>query len=190
VLATEGKFDEARQQLENASKLDPKDVRPILLEAQTYQQQNAMALAARLYDRALAIDPNSIEALVGKARLDATEHNVKDAIATYERIYGIQTDPPDKAAVIDQEAIVYANEKMDSDATPQYQRAITQFPNVFSAHTAYGEYLISKATRPAPSGSSSPGRDPTTISSTRSRGSDSSTPARTSCPRRSTSSSA
>jgi tetratricopeptide (TPR) repeat protein len=144
VLAAEGKYDEARVQLENAVKVDPKDVRPILLEAQTYQQQNAIALAAGLYDRALAIDPTNIEALVGKGRLAAGEHNVKDAIATYERLISLQSDPNDKVAVIDQEAIVYANEKMDTEATAAYQRAITQFPNVLSAHTSYGDYLLSK----------------------------------------------
>jgi tetratricopeptide (TPR) repeat protein len=144
VLAAEGKFDEAREQLENAVKIDPKDVRPILLEAQTYQSQSAMALAAGLYDRALTVDPNSVEALVGKGRLASADHNVKDAIATYERLYAIQTDPNDKVAVIDQEAVVYANEKMDSDAVAAYQRGITQFPNVLSAHTAYGDYLLTK----------------------------------------------
>jgi tetratricopeptide (TPR) repeat protein len=144
VLAAEGKYDAAREQLEMALKVDPKDVRPILIEAQTYQQQNAMALASGLYDRALAIDPNSVEALVGKGRLAASDHNVKDAIATYERLYALQTDPVDKVAVIDQEAVVYANEKMDTEATAAYQRAITQFPNVLSAHTAYGDYLLSK----------------------------------------------
>jgi tetratricopeptide (TPR) repeat protein len=148
VLAAEGKFDEAREQLENAVKLDPKDVRPILIEAQTYQQQNAMALAGGLYDRALAVDPNSVEALVGKGRLAAAEHNVKDAIATYERLYVLQGDPNDKVAVIDQEAIVYANEKMDTEAAAAYQRAIAQFPNVLSAHTAYGDYLLTKNDKP------------------------------------------
>ena len=144
VLAAEGKFDESRQQLETAAKLDPKDVRPILLEAQTYQQQNAIALAAQLYDRAVGIDPNSVEALVGKARLAAAQHNVKDAIASYERILRLQTDPNDKVAVIDQEAVVYANEKMDGEADAAFKRAISEFPNVMSAHTAYGEYLQSK----------------------------------------------
>jgi tetratricopeptide (TPR) repeat protein len=144
VLAAEGKFDEARQQLENAAKLDPKDVRPILIEAQTYAQQNAVALAAGLYDRAIAIDPNSVEALVGKAKTSAAQHNVKDAVSTYERILALQTDPNDKAAVIDQEAIVYANEKMDSDADATFKRAISQYPNVMTAHTAYGDYLLSK----------------------------------------------
>jgi tetratricopeptide (TPR) repeat protein len=144
VLASEGKFDEAREQLENAAKLSPKDPRPILIEAQTYVSQNAIALAAGLYERALVVDPTSIEALVGKARLAAAEHNVKDAIATYERIYTLQTDPTDKVSVIDQEAVVYANEKMDGDAIAAYQRGITQFPNVMSAHTAYGDYLLAK----------------------------------------------
>jgi tetratricopeptide (TPR) repeat protein len=144
VLAAEGKFDEARQQLENAAKIDPKDVRPILIEAQTYQQQNAIALAAQLYDRAVTIDPTSVEALIGKARLAAAQHNVKDAIAAFETILKLQTDPNDKVAVIDQEALVYASEKMDGDADAAYKRAISEFPNVMSAHTAYGEYLLSK----------------------------------------------
>ncbi|BDE06937.1 hypothetical protein WPS_22130 [Vulcanimicrobium alpinum] len=144
VLASEGKYDEARQQYEGAVKLDPKDVRPLLAEAQTYQQQQAIALAASLYDRAIAIEPNNGEALVGKARLAAAQHNVKDAIATYELLLAQQTDPNDKVAVIDQEAIVYANEKMDAEATAAYQRAIAQFPNVLSAHTAYGDYLLAK----------------------------------------------
>ncbi len=142
VLATEGKYDEARQQLEGAVKLDPKDVRPLLLEAQTYTQQNAIALAAGLYDRAIAVDPTSVEALAGKARIAAAQHNVKDAIASYERIYALQTDPNDKAAVIDQEAIVYANEKMSADADATFKRAISTYPNVLGAHTSYGEYLL------------------------------------------------
>ncbi|HTD38438.1 MAG TPA: tetratricopeptide repeat protein [Candidatus Limnocylindrales bacterium] len=144
VLGAEGKFDEARQQLEAAAKIDPKDVRPILIEAQTYEQQNAVALASQLYDRAIAIDPTSVDALVGKARLAAAQHNVKDAIATYDAIYKLQTDPNDKVAVIDQEAIVYANEKMDSEADAAFKRAISEFPNVLSAHTSYGQYLLAK----------------------------------------------
>ena len=62
-------------------------------------------------------------------------------MTSYDALYKLQTDPTDKVAVIDQEAIVYANEKMDSDAETTYKRAISEFPNVLSAHTAYGEYL-------------------------------------------------
>jgi tetratricopeptide (TPR) repeat protein len=144
VLATEGKFDQARVEYESAAKIDPKDVRPILLEAQTYLSQNSVALASQLYDRVLAIDPNNMEALVAKARLLASQHNVKDSIAIYNQILALQTDPADKVAVLDQEGAVYANEKMDSDAEATFKKAIASYPNVFSAHTAYGEYLASK----------------------------------------------
>jgi tetratricopeptide (TPR) repeat protein len=144
VLATEGKFDQARTEFDNAATIDPKDVRPVMLEAQTYLSQNSVALAAQLYDRALTIDPNNMEALVAKARLQATQHDVTNAIATYDKILALQTDPADKVAVLDQEGAVYANEKMDAQADATFKKAISNYPNVFSAHTAYGEYLASK----------------------------------------------
>jgi tetratricopeptide (TPR) repeat protein len=144
VLAAEGKYDEARQQLEAAAKVDPKDARPLILEAQTYLRQNAVALAGQYYDRAVQVEPTNVQALVGKAQLLASQHNVKDAIATYDQILALQTDAADKVAVLDQEAGVYAAEKMDGDADGTYRKAIAQYPTVFPAHTAYGEYLLSK----------------------------------------------
>jgi tetratricopeptide (TPR) repeat protein len=144
VLATEQKYDEARQQFEAAAALNPKDVRPLLLEAQTYTQQGAIALAGQVYDRAIAIDPKSVEALAGKARLQASEHDVTGAIATFETLLNLAVDPIDKVIVIDQEGAVYANEKMDGNADQQFRRALTLYPNVPQAHTAYGEYLASR----------------------------------------------
>jgi tetratricopeptide (TPR) repeat protein len=37
---------------------------------------------------------------------------------------------------------VYANEKMNAEADAAYKRAISEYPNITSAHTAYGEYLL------------------------------------------------
>ncbi|HTW83193.1 MAG TPA: tetratricopeptide repeat protein [Candidatus Sulfotelmatobacter sp.] len=147
VLAQEQKFDEARQQYEAAATINPKDVRPVLLEAQTYQAQGALALASQLYDRAIAIDPKSIDALAGKARLQAAEHDVTGAIATFETLLNLAVDPADKVIVIDQEGAVYANEKMDGNADQQFRRALTAYPNVLAGHTAYGEYLASRNDR-------------------------------------------
>ncbi|MGD1066936.1 MAG: tetratricopeptide repeat protein [Vulcanimicrobiaceae bacterium] len=144
VLAQEQKWDEARQQYETAATNNPKDVRPLLLEAQTYQQQGAIALAGQLYDRAIAVDPKSIDALAGKARLQAGEHDVTGAIATFETLLTLATDPADKVIVIDQEGAVYANEKMDGNADQQFRRALSLYPNVLSGHTAYGDYLASR----------------------------------------------
>jgi Flp pilus assembly protein TadD len=144
VLATEQKYDAARQQFEAAAAINPKDVRPLLLEAQTYQAQGAIALASSIYDKAIAVDPKSVEALAGKARLQASEHDVTGAIATFETLLTLAIDPVDKVVVIDQEGAVYANEKMDGNADQQFRRALTLYPTVLSAHTAYGEYLASR----------------------------------------------
>ncbi|MFN2460322.1 MAG: tetratricopeptide repeat protein, partial [Candidatus Velthaea sp.] len=141
VLANEQKYDEARTQFEVAAKLDPKDARPIVLEAGTYVRQNAMALAGQVYDRALSVDPNNQEALAGKATLLANEHNVKDAFATYEKLLALQNSDLDKASVVDQEAHMYAVEKMSGEADAAYKRAINDYPKVPNAHLQYGDYL-------------------------------------------------
>lgn len=145
VLAALKKYDEARTQFENAAKLDPKDPHPVVLEARTYQEQNAVALATGLYDRAVAIEPKSLEALIGKAQLAASQHNVKDAVATYEAILALQQTDFDRAAVVDEIAKVYATEKMDTEADAAFRRAIDSYPTVAGAHVGYGDYLASKS---------------------------------------------
>lgn len=144
VLAAEQKFDEARVQFEAAAKIDPKDVEPVISEAGTYLSQGSVALALSEYDRALAIDPKSIDALYGKARILANQHNVKDAIATYEQLRGILPDPDGKAAILTEEAQLYATEKMDDQAEGTFKSVISQYPAARQDHVAYGDYLASK----------------------------------------------
>lgn len=147
VLATLKRYDEARTQFEAAAKLDPKDVHPLVLEARAYQEQNAIALANQLFDRALGIDSKNMEALVGKAQLAAASHNVKDATTAYETILGLQTQDVDRAQIVDEIAKVYAIEKMDGQADTTYRRAIDAYPSIPSTHVAYGDYLASKSDR-------------------------------------------
>jgi tetratricopeptide (TPR) repeat protein len=144
VLAAEKKYDDARQQFEAAAKLDPKNPHPVVLEARTYEDQNAMALAAQTFDRAIAIQPNSLEALIGKAQLAAAQHDVNTAIATYNTILANQTQDVDKAAVLDEEGKVYAAAKQDANADATFKKAIDTYPNVQGAHLVYGDYLASK----------------------------------------------
>ena len=143
VLAAEGKFDEARQQLETAVKLDPKDVRPILLEAQTYvaaERDRARRVAVRPRDRDRSHQRRSARRQSEASRRSSTTSKTRSRRT--RTILKLQTDPNDKVAVIDQEAIVYANEKMDADADAAFKRAISEYPNILSAHTSYGEYLL------------------------------------------------
>ena len=144
VLAAEKKFDDARQQFEAAAKVDPKNTHPIVLEARTYEDQNAFALASQTFDRAIAVDPQALEPLIGKAQLAASQHDVKTAIATYNTILAQQTQDIDKAAVIDEMAKVYAAEKQDSDADAAFKKAIASYPSIAGTHVVYGDYLASK----------------------------------------------
>jgi len=143
VFAAEQKYEDARTQFEQAAKLDPKDPAPPTIEAQTYIDQNSVALASQLFDRALAIDPKYPEALLGRARVAAAGHDVKTAVSYFDRLLAIQTDPTDKAAVVDAEAQVYAGEKMTGEADATYKRAIADYPSAPGAHIAYGDYLAS-----------------------------------------------
>jgi tetratricopeptide (TPR) repeat protein len=144
VLAVEKKFDEARAQFENSSKIDPKDPHPLVLEAQTYEDANSLPLAMPLLDRALAIDPKNLEALGSKAELASAQHDVKTSIATYQLILAQMTDNVQKASVTAQMALVYAREKQDTDADATYRKAIDDYGNLPGAHLAYGDYLQAK----------------------------------------------
>ncbi len=144
VLSAEKKYDDARTQFEAAAKLDPKNPHPVTLEARTYEDQNANALASQTFDRAIAIDPQGLEALIGKAQLAGSQHDVATAIATYNTILAQQTQDIDKAAVLDEIAKVYAVEKQDGNAETAFHKAIDTYPKVLTTHVVYGDYLASK----------------------------------------------
>jgi len=141
VLAQEKKYDEARAQFEAAAKLEPKDPQPIILEAKSYVDQNAVALAQQTYDRALVVDPKSIEAMLGKARLYVAEHQIKDAIAAYEKVLPLLPDDETRATLVCEEGKAYAAEKMPAEAEAQFKRAIADYPKSMVGHLAYGDYL-------------------------------------------------
>jgi tetratricopeptide (TPR) repeat protein len=148
VLAQEKKFDESRAQFEAAAKLDPKDPAPLILEARSYIEQKNNALAAATFDRALAAEPNSADALLGKARLLGSQHDVKGTVALYEQLVGVLSDPAEKAAIVDEEALFYSTEKMTGDAVATYKRAIASYPGVSATHLAFGDYYA-RSNKPA-----------------------------------------
>jgi tetratricopeptide (TPR) repeat protein len=82
--------------------------------------------------------------LLGKARILASQHNIKDAIPIYEQLVGLVNEPGSKAALIDEEARIYAGEKMTSEADAAYKRAIAEFPSVLGTHIAYGDYYAAQ----------------------------------------------
>jgi tetratricopeptide (TPR) repeat protein len=143
VLGQEGKFDDARTQFEAAAKVDPKDPLPIVLEARSYISQKAYALAGTEFDRALAIAPTDPDALLGKASVQANNHDVPGAIATFETLFGVEQTDDEKAAVLIQEFSLYRDEKMKDQAQAVLTRAEQAYPGVAAVHIAYGDYYVS-----------------------------------------------
>ena len=68
IYAAEQKYDDARAQFEAAFVMNKKDTTPIYQIATTYAQQNNIPMALQTIDRALMVDPKSVQALVYKAR--------------------------------------------------------------------------------------------------------------------------
>src|SRR5262249_39656773 len=64
-----GSSEEARQSFAEAQRLAPEDARPALAEAKLLVSQRQFAKAESLFDRALALDPKSREAQLGKAQV-------------------------------------------------------------------------------------------------------------------------
>jgi tetratricopeptide (TPR) repeat protein len=141
VLAVEKKFDEARAQFQAVATANPTDPHPFVLEARTYEDENSLALAMPLFDKALALNPKDLEALAGKAELASAQHDVKTSIATYTTLLGLLTDQAQQAGVVDQMGLVYAREKQNTDADAAFRRAIDSYGNLPQSHLAYGDYL-------------------------------------------------
>jgi tetratricopeptide (TPR) repeat protein len=144
VLLQERKYDQARTQFEAASKLDPKDAAPLVLEARSYEGQNAGDLALQAFDRAIAADSKSFDARVGKAHFQASRHDVKDAIATFESALPYAQSDEEHVAVLDQEASAYLNAKMPSDAESVLKRSIASYPKAPAAHLGYGDFYAAR----------------------------------------------
>ena len=128
VLVQERKFDQARVQFEAAAKLDPKDAAPVVLEARSYEGQNANDLALQSFNRAIAVDAKSFDARVGKAHLQGALHQVKDAVETYEAALPYAQTDEERVAILDQQASAYLNAKMPGDAENILKRSIASYP--------------------------------------------------------------
>jgi tetratricopeptide (TPR) repeat protein len=143
VLAQEKKYEEARVAFETAAKIDPKDATPVNLEARSYIDQGAAALAQQTYDRALTIDPKNADALLGKARLFVVSHQITEAIAEYDKVLPLLTDDDERAALVSEEGKAYAAEKMPTQAEAAYRRAIADYPKSLVGHLQFGDYYAS-----------------------------------------------
>jgi tetratricopeptide (TPR) repeat protein len=144
VLATEQKFDDARKQFEKAFSLDPKDVTPLLQEAQTFANQKQLSSAVSTVERAMAVDPRNVQVLVFRADLLAQQNDAVKAAAAYDDAVAAAPTEDAKVTILIRKASMFATLKQNAQADQSFQSTIAAYPKVATAHTAYGEYLASQ----------------------------------------------
>lgn len=144
VLLQERKFDDARAQFEQAAKLGPKDASPLVLIARSYEGQDNGQLAMQSFTRALSADPKSFDAAIGKAHLQGVQHDVHGAIAGFESALPLASTDDERVAVLDQEAGLYLNAKMPTEAEGVLKRSIASYPAISGAHLAYGDFYATQ----------------------------------------------
>ena len=144
VYASEQKWDDARKQFEAAYNLDPKDVTPLMQEAQTWVMQNTIPNALQVVDRAIAVDPKNVQVLVYRADLYGKQNDVTKSASAFDDAIAAATSAPEKASVMVRKALMFAQAKRQSDARATFDAAIKQYPQIASLHTAYGEYFLAQ----------------------------------------------
>lgn len=144
VYAGEQKWDDARKQFETAYSLDPKDVTPLMQEAQTWVMQNTIPNALAVVDRAIAADPKNVQVLVFRADLYAKQNDTAKSASAYDDAVAAATTDAEKASVLVRKALMFSNARKQSDAQATFQNAIGQYPRIGSLHTAFGEYYLSQ----------------------------------------------
>lgn len=144
VYASEQKWDDARKQFEAAYALDPKDVTPLMQEAQTWVMQNTIPNALAVVDRAIAADPKNVQVLVFRADLYAKQNDAAKSASAYDDAVAAATTDAEKASVMVRKALMYSTLKKQQDAQATFDAAIKQYPQIGSLHTAYGEYFLTQ----------------------------------------------
>lgn len=143
VLAAEQKWDQARAQLEKSYSLNPKDVSPLLQEAQTWVAQNTIPNALAVIDRAIAADPKNVQVLMVRADLYARQNDITRSAAAYDDAVAAASNDGERASVMVRKALMYGAARRNAQAQATFDQAIRQYPAITSLHTAYGEYYLS-----------------------------------------------
>jgi predicted Zn-dependent protease len=101
-------------------------------------------MALQTIDRALAIDPRNIQALVFKADLYARQHDDARATAAYDDAVVAASTDDQKGAIMSRKASYFIREKKDAQGVAILQQMTTQFPKVPAGFVAYGDYLAAQ----------------------------------------------
>ncbi|MFH1680006.1 MAG: sulfatase-like hydrolase/transferase [Candidatus Eisenbacteria bacterium] len=137
VRAKEGRRDQARQDLEEALRIDPKNVDAMLRLAQYYRELGRIEKERGLYLTILSVDPDHAPAWNNLGSLAETEGDLDSALRCYER--SIQGSPGFADPYVNRGNVYYARGKLP-EAMREYDKALELNPGAGIAH--YGKAMV------------------------------------------------
>ncbi len=96
-------------------------------------------MAIQTVERAIAIDPKNVQALVFKAGLYARQHVDAKASEAYDDAIVAAPDDATKVQIVIQKAAYFSGEKKPSQAETVFLQGIAQYPKVPEIYVAYGD---------------------------------------------------
>jgi tetratricopeptide (TPR) repeat protein len=114
----------------------PKSYDRLIADADRLLENGQPAKAQKLYDEALALQPNGVAALTGQAYVLLDREKVMSAIATFKRALTVSADYPGAIFGL---AEAYRAQGESAQALEQYRRYLNVAPAGADAHAARGQ---------------------------------------------------
>jgi tetratricopeptide (TPR) repeat protein len=125
ALAEAGRLDEAQVQIEEASRLDPKNPAMLVFLGDFYLRRTKLDQAQETYAKALAIDPRSIPAHMGQGDLFVAKNDLDRAVSQYQAI--LQIAPASTGALV-KIGIIDEMKARWNEAEQSYRQALSVDP--------------------------------------------------------------
>ncbi len=121
-------LDDAIALLKKARDLAPHEISPTLELALTQEWRGELLRQVRAtYEQALAIDPKSLGAMLGLARVECAQYHLEEARQTYREV--LKIDLACNADARNGLASVAQMDKQFDQARTGYQQVLTDFPD-------------------------------------------------------------
>jgi tetratricopeptide (TPR) repeat protein len=138
INATSKNLDEAFKLLNQAMKIDPKNVDAQLLMGDAYLEKNDGSNAVKYYNKAIELDKSSAKGYVRIGKLWVRAKNYKEALASFAKAMEME---PNFAPAYRERAELYFKSGKYSEAVADYEKYLQLNPEL-SARIRYAQFLF------------------------------------------------
>lgn len=138
ITSTHKNLEEAFKLLNQAMKLDPKNIEVQLLMGDAYLEQNDGSNAVKYYNKAIELDKNSSKGYVRIGKLWVRAKNYKEALTSFAKAIEVE---PNFAPAYRERAELYFRMGKYSEAIADYEKYLQLNPEL-SARVRYAQFLF------------------------------------------------